>query len=271
MRVLNLFNWNFCNIINQLEMIKTQGFDCILVSPVQPINDDLDFNYQWWSSYCVKDYSIGNSLGSMNDLKKLCNQARLFDIKVIQEVVPPLKIVMSESDVCYRLLGLGDKIDISKEKKIEFLKFVKKLTEIGVSGFVNSFSQISLPNEQNYFYLDLQKTMIENGTLFFCYISNIEEERKSELNKYIIPITSYYDVDNKSKMKFVENQYSFYNLNFGITSMISSFQISKLYFDLCHDYNDTIYYARPYDDEWKSELIRNANNIKIEKVHILQK
>ena len=58
MRVLHLQNWNADAIKENIPVVKEQGFDACLIGPVQPLKED---GYkEWWMSYQITDFKIGN-------------------------------------------------------------------------------------------------------------------------------------------------------------------------------------------------------------------
>ena len=44
-RILHMFNWNLKDIYNEVENVREQGFTTILVSPLQPLKQELT---DWW-------------------------------------------------------------------------------------------------------------------------------------------------------------------------------------------------------------------------------
>ena len=87
-----------------------------------------------------------------------------------------------------------------------------------------------------------------------------------EYAKYIKVLTTsgYYNKDEI--VKFIENHDSYYHL--GWTKNIPSKEISYRYKDLSKCYPNTIYFARPYDQEWRSPEVRQANsNLSYKKIY----
>ena len=76
------------NIMNNLYLIKDQGFNTIQISPLQGTKEDTHKNKDnWWTLYQPVNYHIGNILGTKEELKELCEKAHKLDIKVIVDVV----------------------------------------------------------------------------------------------------------------------------------------------------------------------------------------
>lgn len=85
MRILQCLNWDMKIIEENIEKIAEQGFDVIQINPVQPLKEDNKDN--WWLSYQPCGFSIGNQYGMKNDLINLCKRAKLYNIKIIVDVI----------------------------------------------------------------------------------------------------------------------------------------------------------------------------------------
>ena len=81
--ILHCFNWTLAQIKQELPNIAAAGFTSVQTSPLQ----GHDGNYQWYWLYQPTSFSVGNELGSYNDLKDLCAEADKYGIKVIVDVV----------------------------------------------------------------------------------------------------------------------------------------------------------------------------------------
>ncbi len=94
MKILHFQSWQLKNIIKELPKVKEQGFDTIQISPVQPykiekrnVNGKIENRFFWWSVYQPLGFRIGNSLGTEDDLKRLCEAAHELGLKVCVDVV----------------------------------------------------------------------------------------------------------------------------------------------------------------------------------------
>lgn len=71
-----------------VEEVKRQGFTAIQTSPLQytkePIHENLDNS---WAIYQPTNYSVGNDLGTEEDLKNLANRCHANGLKLIIDVV----------------------------------------------------------------------------------------------------------------------------------------------------------------------------------------
>ncbi len=267
MRTLNLFLWKLNDIEKILDKIKESSFDSIQISPLQIVSDNQIIS--WWNIYNICGYEIGNPLGNTTDLKELCEKANEKGIKVFSEIIPinvsnvDLPI---ENKICYELLCMNNLICINQVEKHKILQLLDKLGKCGLSGLILNYSPLFLKQEDKLFLEEVISLLQIHKMVPYSYIMNINEEKKRELLKYVVPITSYQDGENQLGVKYIESHYSFNNLNFGFTSIVPSSRISELYNELCDDYDDTVYYARPYDDEWMSNTVKFANQ-KIKKLH----
>lgn len=71
-----------------VEEVKRQGFTAIQTSPLQytkePIHENLD---NAWAIYQPTNYSVGNDLGTLEDLRNLANKCHANGLKLIVDVV----------------------------------------------------------------------------------------------------------------------------------------------------------------------------------------
>lgn len=266
MRILNLFNWKLNDVEKQLNTIKKQGFDCVQISTLQPLY--IEDSCKWWNSCATKSYSIGNHFGNINDLINLCKNAQKFDIKIMTEIIPIFKDQIDDytiGKINYKFLGLGNEESFSLEEEKQIINLLFILINCGIQGIVLSYPQLKLPSEENSFVEKLFKMCDLNNIKMYSYCMNMSPNRIDEYNNYFEIVTDFQNYTISSTIKYIESPYSYYDYNFGITSSLSSVQISDKYKDLCEEYENTIYYARPFDDEWKSDKIREANKIQCKK------
>ena len=86
--ILHAWNWHFSKIKGSMKEIAEAGFTAVQTSPLQP-NKDGSFNDTagWWKFYQPYGFSCGNTLGSAEDFKSMCDEADKYGIKVIVDVV----------------------------------------------------------------------------------------------------------------------------------------------------------------------------------------
>ena len=87
--ILHAWNWSFNQIKEELPQIAAAGFTTVQTSPAQPNKDgsDVPNTGAWWKFYQPTDFTIGNKLGSKDDLTALCKEADKYGIKIIVDVV----------------------------------------------------------------------------------------------------------------------------------------------------------------------------------------
>ena len=87
--ILHAWNWSFKQIKEELPKIAAAGFTAIQTSPAQPNKDgnSISGSNKWWKFYQPTDFTIGNKLGTKEDLTDLCTEADKYGIKIIVDVV----------------------------------------------------------------------------------------------------------------------------------------------------------------------------------------
>ena len=81
--ILHCFDWKLSDIKEALPGIAEVGFTSVQTSPLQGHNN----TGTWFWLYQPTNFSVGNELGSYQDLKDLCAEADKYGIKVIVDVV----------------------------------------------------------------------------------------------------------------------------------------------------------------------------------------
>ena len=87
--ILHAWNWSFDQIKEELPEIAKAGFTTVQTSPAQPNKDgnNVSNTSRWWKFYQPTDFTIGNKLGTEEDLTELCEEADKYGIKIIVDVV----------------------------------------------------------------------------------------------------------------------------------------------------------------------------------------
>ena len=85
MRILDCQAWDkVSDITENVEEIK-KNFDAVQIQPIQP-HKALNEQYkdkEWWKSYQINGFTVGNEHGSLEDIKTLCSTG----ITVIANVI----------------------------------------------------------------------------------------------------------------------------------------------------------------------------------------
>ena len=290
MRIIHLFNWNLKDIIPELENIKKQNFDAVLINPIQPLKEDNKDN--WWLSYQPCGFNIGNQYGSKEDLKALCDYAWQYDIKILADVV------------CNHVAGANDgsltphnKVDFKLRENKHFFKeqkqiydwndryqvtrwcmglpgldlsnqelqdiifvFLNDLVDCGVSGFrLDAAKSIALPHEGNNFLEKISNMQKYFNLFVYGEVINASDYLIDQYANYINVTTNYYHGFKKDNIvAFVESHDCY--LEFKHTNHVNPNEINNWYNSLSKEFINTIYYVRPYSNAWLSDIVLHSNN-----------
>ncbi|MDR1254080.1 MAG: hypothetical protein LBJ95_03605 [Oscillospiraceae bacterium] len=89
--IFHAFGWPLRDITANLQEIHAANFNSILISPVQREKQIAEITERklsgWWALYQPLNFEIGNSLGTEDNLRILCECAHELDIKIIVDVV----------------------------------------------------------------------------------------------------------------------------------------------------------------------------------------
>lgn len=287
MRVLHLFCWNLKDIIGELPKIQEQGFEAIQISPIQPLKENYS---EWWMCYQTTSFNVGNKYGSKEDLINLTNEANKYNIKIIADVVCnhtagkidgslyPHELVdsylKSKGDFWKEPRGINDwnnryevtnyclglpGLNVSNHDLQDIIiKFLNELIDCGVMGFrFDSAKCIALPDEGCDFWPRVIYCLKKYGLIVYGEVIFADRNLVDRYSQYINVLTNC-DGSNREKIfSFVESHDSY--LDYCYTKNMSSNQIINQYSELTKSYPNTLFYARPFDDSWKSDVVKKAN------------
>ncbi len=288
MRIIHMFNWQLVDIESELINIKDQGFDAVQINPIQPLKED---NYNlWWLSYQPCAFAIGNIYGTKEELISLCSLANKIGINIIADVIcnhtasavdntlfPHEKVDaklrtnrafwkekrninnwnnrLEVINYCMHLPGLNPN---NHELQDIIIKFLDDLLDCGVCGFrFDAAKNIALPEEGCDFWPRVLKKLKDLDIFTYGEIIFESHELIKEYGKYFKVLTESRINDKNSCVVFVESHDTYFE--FKNTAQMTSDEVTHEYRDLCHEFPHTLYYARPYDLEWRSEKIKEAN------------
>lgn len=297
MRILNLFNVPLSYIKDNLELIKSQGFDGVQISPIQPTKDDN--SYEWWMLYQPTYFDIGNRLGSRKDLLDLCLEADKKELIIISDVVinhlagcddGSLKAHYKDdtdlvsnpnawkearnindwnnrwevTNLCMGLPGLNPNNPMVQDKVINMLN---DMIDLGVRGFrFDAAKSIALPEEGCNFFPNVCSSLKIWLPIIYGEVIFYDRNYVDKYAKYMKVLTNY-DASNKdSIVKFIENKDSYLSDGtMGYTKNIYIDNILNMYRDLCNNYPNTLFYARNSNDfdSWKSRDVHDSNKCKV--------
>lgn len=295
MRILHCFRWKLKDVIDNLQYIKNQNFDTILITPVQPhkeINKDY-INEEWWKYYQPLDFTIGNDLGSKEDLKELAKECSKLNIKLIIDVV--LNHVANENyddlipNENVNPIIKNNKWFYKEHKRIHnwdneyenthycpnlpslnldnwelqdiIKKFLDELIECGVNGFrVDSAKHIGLPRNGISFYNRIIKPYFNKGIIIMSEVINTTEELINAFSEYGLVLTNTTNCDHNKIVTFASSHDSDLNDgDMGYTRNLDESIIVRDYIELTKYYPNTLYFPRSFSDWWRCNGIRISN------------
>jgi alpha-amylase len=176
--ILHCFNWTLNQIREELLGIAQAGFTAVQTSPLQPHTG----GGSWYWLYQPTNFTVGNEIGSYNDLKSLCSEADKYGIKVIVDVVAnhvaggnngswagdldsslrngayfhnlgPCEDEDDRFEVTHKNIGMPDLNSEHTEVQRKVASYVASLKSAGVDGIRwDAAKHISLPSEDCGFW-----------------------------------------------------------------------------------------------------------------------
>lgn len=153
--------------------------------------------------------------------------------------------------------------------------FLNECIDCGVSGFrFDSGKSIPLPSD--YFAENLKDAwpcdffprvlskLNRNDLENYIEVLNVGPDlirNYSEFGKVLTDV-EFLELDKNTLITYVESHDQYYNWRPGKISTLSDATISEWYYGKNNYYPNTLYYARPFSNEWKSEKVKNANKVK---------
>lgn len=295
MRILHLLQWPLSDINDDImEVVKNQGFDAIQINPIQPLKEDLTLaDLKWWMSYQPCDLSIGNQYGSKDDLVACCERAKQHELKIFVDVIVTH---MAESlngnfEPHERVVTrLRDRKEFWKEKKgIEdwhnryqvinynnglpglridnhelqdmIIEFLNSLIDCGVDGFrFDSAKSIGLPEEGCDFFPRVLSNLKRQDLVNYVEILYEPDEFLEKYGRFAMVLTGNYAGNNENSIIFGESHDTFYGEGaIGTSRNWTSKEAASYYEMLSSKYDNTLFFARPWDNQWKHEIVKNAN------------
>ncbi len=298
MRILSLFDCPLKDITNVIPIIKEQGFDVVQISPLQETKPE--GKEWWWNLYQPINFEIGNRIGSKEDLVELCNVANQYGVFVVAETVvnhlasennkgslvphPLVDKDLLYNDDCWKekiqindwysryqvinycmgLPGLNPKNKLVQEKVINMLN---EYIDLGVHGFrFDAAKSIALPEEGCDFFPVVTSSLKRWMPVVYGEVLFSSEE---EINKYarymkVLTTSEVSEKTNDKVIRFIENKDSYLSGELGWTKKYKTHDIIDSYKELNSRYENTLYYARNYTNdwyEWMSPKVKEANKV----------
>lgn len=288
MRILQCLNWQLDSVAEVAPIIREQGFQAVQVGPLQPLKED---GYEhWWMSYQPCALTIGNQYGSRDDFIRLCDILHNEGLLVFPDVVcthvagavdgtlsPHEKVdhKLTENPKFWREAKFIDNwddrfqvihycaglptFDLSNTELQDYvICFLNDLISCGADGFrFDSAKSIPTPSEGCNFFPRVLSNLNSNHLFNYGEIIFADESLISMYTDYLDVLTNTWSECKDNVVLFSESHDSF--LGLGYTRDKSSREVTLDYAHVVDNFPKTIYYARPFDDEWKSSAIKEIH------------
>lgn len=217
--ILHCFDWTYQQIIDELPDIKNAGFTSVQTSPAQYGGN---YGTEWYNLYQPHNFKVSSgALGTENDLRRLCQEADKYGIKIIVDVVANhLAGDHNYIDYEYRPNeywhhDVGGYIDYSNRYQVthgdigmkdinsehyfiqqKVKNYIQQLKYDGVDGIRwDAAKHISLPSE----YCNFWPTVIDKSMYNYGEILDTPVERNQDLsNSLIREYTNYMSVTDST-------------------------------------------------------------------------
>lgn len=294
-RIFHCFRWTLKDIKTNVKYISKQGFTTILttgVQPHKPINEKY-YDSEWWKYYQCYDFSIGNDLGSKEDLIELAKECNKYNVKLMVDIVcnhiagddygnliphPDVNELLKskwfykeakniedyndEYDFTHHCIGLPG-LNLQNYELANIIKrFLDELIECGVSDFrIDAGKHIGLPRDGIDFFERIIKTYCDNGHFIMSEILDSSYEFIGEASKYCKILTNMTGYNHDDIVVFASSHDTDLNKNeVGYTRNLNEETIIMDYIELTKYYPNTLFYPRPFSRRWEGQDIRKANN-----------
>lgn len=285
-KVFQAWMYKLQDIIPIVKDIAHQGFTAIQTSPIQPLKEKLHDNLDnAWVIYQPIDFTVANDLGTAADIKALADECHKYNLKLIVDIVFHHLANDKGNDVSSLVPGF-----LRSFYKESFININDYSSEYQCTHYsLDGLPALNLENGEviyrQYLMLETLHDLAVDGVrvdAFKHITKSYRQKLADKLQALDMKANSYGEVIYSNKA--MQNNYSELNLiaNQGVDREDSSKYISVVTHDdfggnnpylnrdwniffaeygyLADDYKaNIIYFARPDDDMWKAENIRNIN------------
>ena len=269
-----------------VEEVKRQGFTAIQTSPLQPVKEKIHENLDnAWAIYQPINFSLGNDLGTVEDLRNLANRCHANGLKLIVDVVfhhvaneygndeshlvkdeykhfyhdsfININNYNDEYELTHRSLDGLPALDLENETIVEAqFNYLRQLRDAGVDGVrVDAYKHLV-----KSYRVKLAEELKKLGMFEYSYGEVIFADSNLQKNYNEIPLyvnqslcssSQYGAIISHDDFKNSENPYLHRDWNI--------FFAEYGYFMDNELRPNVVYFARPDDNMWKTDNIRNIN------------
>lgn len=161
------------------------------------------------------------------------------------------------------------------------IRFLNECISCGVDGFrFDSGKSIPIPTDHfgcvGYakdnrgcdFFPRVLSSLDKSNLINYIEVLNVDPTLIQKYSEYAKVLTDVeYDwLDRNTLVTFAESHDAYFNWRPGIISPMEDWVITKMYESKSNWYPNTLYYSRPFSNEWQSEKIKTANHSKARKL-----
>ena len=269
-----------------VEEVAKQGFTAIQTSPLQPIKEKIHENLDnAWAIYQPIDYTIGNDLGTEEDLRNLANRCHANGLKLIIDVVfhhvanergndvshlvkneyrhfyhdsfIDIRDYQNEYELTHMSLDGLPALNLENEAVVNAqFNYLRQLREVGVDGVrIDAYKHLV-----KSYRVRLAEELKKLGMFEYSYGEVIFADTNLQRNYNEIPLYVNQSLNNGSQygaivshddFKGSENPYlnRDWNIFFAEYGYFMDNQLRP----------NVVYFARPDDNMWKTDNIRYIN------------
>ena len=287
-KILNTFNWEIKDIINNLELIKNSGFTHIQICPVTPTKTN---DRKWVWLYQPIDFTIGNVLGSKDDFILLCNKAHEIGLNIIVDVV--LRHLAGEDtgkllphEICNKYIvdnksfwlsyeagkycdnrdeminkcwGMPTLNYYNEELQKVYIEYLDEVLMYADGLRVDMGKHYALPEENCTFW----KNVVGRYSNKFIYSEciNLNKELMDKYSNYTNILISDHDYcpSNEKSVVFFESHDTYFS--WGYTKNLNDNDRLNKWNDLLNKYDKCLFFSRPFDKLIFSEEMKRINSI----------
>ena len=269
-----------------VEEVAKQGFTAIQTSPLQPIKEKIHQNLDnAWAIYQPIDYTIGNDLGTLEDLRNLADRCHANGLKLVVDVVfhhvaneygNDVSHLVSEQykhfyndsfidinnyndeyELTHRSLDGLPALDLENETIVDAqFNYLKQLRDAGVDGVrIDAYKHLV-----KSYRVRLAEELKKLGMYEYSYGEVIFADTNLQRNYNEIPLYVNQSLNNSSQYGAIISHDDFKNSeNPYLHRDWNIFFAEFGYFMDNSLRQNVVYFCRPEDNMWKTDNIRYIN------------
>ena len=269
-----------------VEEVARQGFAAIQTSPLQPVKESIHSNLDIvWAIYQPIDYTIGNDLGTVEDLRNLANRCHANGLKLIVDVVfhhvanergndvshlvPDeyrhfyndsfinISNYNDEYELTHRSLDGLPALDLQNETIIEAqFNYLRQLRNAGVDGVrIDAYKHLV-----KSYRVRLAEELKRLGMYEYSYGEMIYADSNLQRNYDEIPLYVNQSLNNGSQYGAIVSHDDFKNSENPYLSRDWNIFFAEYGYFMDNQLRpNVVYFARPDDHMWQTDNIRYIN------------